>query len=109
MLKLVDESVAVVKMVSDVERLVVKRDRVLADQMHRAVLSVALNVAEGQASRGRKEAAMFQVALASARECAACVRIAGALGYVGDDVTAGVLDRLDYVAGALWKLVHRAA
>jgi len=107
MLRIVDDTVELVGEVATLRRRIQGRDRHLGDQLHRAVLSVALNVAEGAASRGQKEGALFQVALGSARECVACVRIARVLGYVADPEASALIRRLDRVAGALWKLVHR--
>ena len=80
-------------------------DRNLADQLRRAVTSVALNLAEsdGQAGGHRKQRRL--TALGSAREVNACLEIGCALAYVGD-VPAAVNGRLDHVIGGLVRLTR---
>jgi hypothetical protein len=54
------------------------RDGDLARQMRRAMASVALNIAEGQGSRGGNQRARFATALGSMRETKACIDVAEA-------------------------------
>jgi four helix bundle protein len=85
-----------------------RHDRDLGRQMRRAASSVALNVAEGQYSRGRNRAARYHTALGSARETMACLEVAVALGYL-DRADADVMDRLGRIVGTLVRLVRRHA
>jgi four helix bundle protein len=85
-----------------------RHDRDLGRQMRRAASSVALNVAEGQYSRGRNRAARYHNALGSARETMACLEVAVALGYL-DRADAEVMDRLGRIVGTLVRLVQRQA
>jgi four helix bundle protein len=75
-------------------------DRDLARQLRRAAASVALNISEGSGSRGGTRRERYHNALGSARETAACLDVAAALGYV-EGIDAGLLDRLDRVRATL--------
>ena len=66
-----------------------------------------INVAEGLPSRGRNRGAHLQRALGSARECVACLDVAGALGYASETLVADARARVDRCCAALWCLVHR--
>ena len=58
------------------------RSASLADQFERALVSIPLNVAEGDYSRGGNRLARFSSAAGSAREALACLETAEALGWV---------------------------
>jgi len=100
-------------MVSEVHRQVVPvvragGDREIADQLHRASRSVALNVAEGLGLLpGKRQRNHFQIALGSARETMACIDIAVATGLLEAESVAAVVDRVDHVCAMLWKLTRR--
>jgi four helix bundle protein len=81
-------------------------DRNLADQLRRAVTSVALNIAEsdGQAGGHRKQRRL--TALGSARESIACIEIAASLAYVGEMPTE-MRARFDHVIGTLVNVTRR--
>ena len=82
-----------------------RHDRNLADQLRRAATSVPLNIYEGLYSRGGNRSARLSTAMASAKECEACLDTAEALGYLGaDDIR---LDDLDHLVASLWLMVHR--
>ncbi len=85
-------------------------DREIADQLHRASRSVALDVAEGLGLLpGKRQRNHFQIALGSARETMACIDIAVATGLVSEKSVAPVADRVDHVCAMLWKLTRRSA
>jgi len=69
---------AVGRIVSQVER----RDGALANQMRRAIASVALNISEGSGSQGENRNARYFNALGSAREVGTALEVAVAFGYV---------------------------
>jgi four helix bundle protein len=53
----------------------------LADQLHRAAISVALNIAEGAGEFSKKDKArLYRIALRSATECAAIIDVSRLLG-----------------------------
>lgn len=77
----------------------------LEDQMRRAVISVVLNISEGNARRGAKERArFFAIARASASEVASCIDISEALGLIDDSETSFFNDRLLQIVKMLYKL-----
>ena len=76
-------------------------DRELADQLHRAVRSVVLNIAE----RGKRRGSHFSIALGSARETHACLELGAALGMLPESLALdALLDRSDHIQAMLWKL-----
>ena len=85
---------------------VARRDASLADQMRRAMASVALNISEANGSQGGNRNARFFDALGSAREVRTALNVAVAFGYVRE-IDAQLVDRLDHVCATLWRLVHR--
>ncbi len=53
----------------------------LADQLHRAAISVALNIAEGAGEFSKRDKArLYRIALRSATECAAIIDVSRLLG-----------------------------
>jgi len=86
-------------------------DREIADQLHRASRSVALNVAEALGLLpGKRQRNHFQIALGSARETMACIELAVATGLLDEREANArlVADRVDHVCAMLWKLTRRA-
>jgi four helix bundle protein len=82
-------------------------DRDLADQLRRALSSVALNLAEGNRSQGGHRIARFCTAAGSNAESRAALRVAVAWGYVqARDIEAGEA-RLDRIAAMLYGLGAR--
>ena len=79
-------------------------DSDLARQMRRASTSVALNIAEGSYARGRNRAALYQVALGSAKETRACLDVALALGYL-ETVDGTAMSNLSSICAVLYRLV----
>lgn len=59
-----------------------RKDSELANQLHRAVRSVVLNIAEGRSQRGRRKGNHFAIALGSGREVHACLELAAVLGFI---------------------------
>ena len=85
---------------------VARHDAALADQMRRAMASVALNIAEGSGSQGKNRNARYYNALGSAREVGSALEVARAFGYVGD-VDAGLVARLDRIRATLYCVLRR--
>ena len=64
---------------------------------------MVLNIAEGSFARKGNKAALFAVALGSAKETRACLDVAQALGYLGA-IDEGVTRGLDSVCAVLFRL-----
>lgn len=79
-----------------------RHDSRLADQLRRSAQSVALNMAEGMASRAGDRRKAYGVALREARECVAAIDVAQRWGYVGESDVA--LDRLDKIVATLMRI-----
>ena len=77
-------------------------DAGLASQLRRSAQSVALNLAEGMASRGGVRRNAYSVAAREAKECVAAIDVAVRWGYTSADPS--VLDRLDKIVATLMKL-----
>ena len=74
----------------------------LADQLDRAALSIALNVAEGAGEFARREKARFyRIARRSATECAAILDVAGELELVDQQRISAAKDLLRRIVGML--------
>jgi four helix bundle protein len=96
-----------IQLVSELRNLVpvIKRhDRDLADQIHRAATSTALNLAEGQRLSAGNQRKHYEIAHGSANEVRAALQVAEAWGYVGD--VAAVRQTLDRLLALLWRLNH---
>ena len=99
-----DVSVETISRLCGIVGVVRRYDRDLADQLRRALSSIALNIAEGDGSSGGNRFARFSTALGSTREARAALRVAVAWGYVtAGDVEAGDA-MLDRVAAMLHRL-----
>ena len=57
--------------------LLTKIENPFKDQLKRSSLSIALNLAEGQAKRGADRKRFYKIAYASARETMCCMQILG--------------------------------
>ena len=84
-----------------------KRDRSLFDQIHRAMNSVVLNIAEADGNDAGTARARFASACGSAKEVRAGLRLVVAYGYVpGSKVTEADI-ALDEVCAMSWRLSGR--
>ena len=81
-----------------------RRDPELAQQLHRAVRSVPLNVAEARPQRGKRAGNHFSIALGNNREVDACLDLAVALGYIARESIAQVYALSDETQAMLYVL-----
>ena len=81
-----------------------RTDTELASQLHRAVRSVPLNVAEGSAQRGKRRGNHFAIALGSNREVDACLDLAVALGILKREALESVYALSDETQAMLYVL-----
>ena len=84
-----------------------KRDRSLFDQVHRAMNSVVLNIAEADGNDPGTAKARFASACGSAKEVRAGLQLAVAYGYVASSTAAKVDTTLDEVCAMSWRLSGR--
>lgn len=83
-----------------------RHDRALADQLRRALSSMALNVGEAAYSDPGTERARLHNAAGSTNESRSALAVAIAWGYVAErDCVAG-LALLDRVVAMLFRLLH---
>ena len=83
-----------------------RRDRSLEDQLRRAIASVALNLAEGVASRDGNKKLRYQNALASLNESRTALDVAVAFGYL-PSVDPGLAKQMLDATYMLASLVRR--
>jgi four helix bundle protein len=84
-----------------------KRDRSLFDQIHRAMNSVVLNIAEADGNDPGTARARFGSACGSAKEVRAGMQLAVAYGYVSSSRVNEVDITLDEVCAMSWRLSGR--
>ena len=84
-----------------------KRDRSLFEQVHRAMNSVVLNIAEADGNDLGTSKARFASACGSAKEVRAGLQLAVAYGYVASSKAAEVDAALDEVCAMSWRLAGR--
>ena len=98
-------SVQLNRSVKPIVEVIKRQSAELADQLHRAAMSVTLNVAEGSRSSDGNKKRHFAIAQGSANEVRACVDLAETWGWIAD--TREVRGLLDRELALLWKLTHR--
>jgi len=84
-----------------------KRDRSLFDQIHRAMNSVVLNIAQADGNDAGTARARFASACGSAKEVRAGLQLALAYGYVANSRVNAVDIALDEVCAMSWRLSGR--
>ena len=84
-----------------------KRDRSLFDQIHRAMNSVVLNIAEADGNDAGTARARFASACGSAKEVRAGLQLAVAYGYIPSSRVNKVDIALDEVCAMSWRLSGR--
>jgi four helix bundle protein len=85
---------------------VARHDRSLADQLRRALSSVALNVAESAYSDPGTQRARLLTAAGSANEARSAIAVAVAWGYVAPGEVEDALGLLDRMVAMLWRMLH---
>jgi four helix bundle protein len=83
---------------------IARHDADAAKQCRRALMSIALNTAEGSMQRGGHHRMRMQTAMGSADEVRACLEMSAALGYIDDELE--LVDAFDKVARTLFKIMH---
>ena len=84
-----------------------KRDRSLYDQIHGAMNSVVLNIAEADGNDAGTARARFASACGSAKEVRAGLQLAVAYGYLPNARVKAVHIALDEVCAMSWRLSGR--
>lgn len=78
-------------------------DRYLADQLRRAVTSIALNLAEADGNRDGNRRLRLLTAHGSANEAKVALRVAVAWGYVAQEDVNDVFVTIDRVGAMTWS------
>lgn len=78
-------------------------DRHLADQLRRAVTSIALNLAEADGTRDGNRRVRLETAHGSANEAKVALRVAVAWGYLTEAEVSEVLGTIDRVGAMTWS------
>jgi four helix bundle protein len=102
-LRIYDVALDVLRLLGPVIDTIGRRDSDLARQLRRCGASMVLNIAEGSYARKGNKAALYSVALGSAKETRACLDVAEALGYLGS-IDEAAKRGLDSVCAALFRL-----
>ncbi len=84
-----------------------KRDRSLFDQIHRAMNSVVLNIAEADGNDPGTAKARFASACGSAKEVRAGLQLGIAYGYFPTATVKAIDTALDEVCAMSWRLSGR--
>ena len=103
MLRIYETSLSFISKLPPVLAVIERRDSDLGRQLRRAASSIALNIAEGSYARGRNRAALYQVALGSAKESKACLDVARALRYI-EGIDPQMLAELSSICAVLYRL-----
>jgi four helix bundle protein len=87
---------------SVIRETLLRRRAALADQLDRAAVSIALNIAEGAGEFARREKARFyRIARRSATECAAILDVARELHLAEEDSVRSGKEQLQAIVGSL--------
>ena len=84
---------------------IAEHDRDLAKQLRTATGSIALNLAEGNASSRGNRRARLESSYASLKETIMGLQVGLAFGYIASPDPA-LLDALDHIAASTWRLMH---
>ena len=108
-LRVTDDAIDLVALCRPLCDKLARKSPELAKQLRRSLISIPLNIAEGDGrwdgnGRQRLLSAMFE-----ARESHVSVEVALAAGFVEAEEAAAPLAVLDKIAATLWKLVGRRA
>jgi four helix bundle protein len=107
MLRIHDVAIELVREVMPLLREIERVDPDLARQGRRAVSSTPLNIAEGSDQCGRRRALHYRIALGSARETWAALKVAEAARYIAPP-SRELTNRFDQVIGTLHRCIYKA-
>ena len=105
-IQLLENVVHIIRLVRPILEAVAEQDRDLANQLRRALSSVALNIAEACGCTAGHRRLRFETARGSLYEAAAALRITSAWGYVSAESTNAPLQALDRLGARLYRITH---
>ncbi len=86
---------------------IARRDPDLARQMRRSSASVKLNFMEGFWARGGNRTVRLESAMNSVRETIGALQVAGAAGYLDNDIVDREADDVDRIVATIYKLAYK--
>ncbi len=104
--KVLSLSIELARIVREPVRLIRREDRDLANQLRRAVNSIALNLSEGRQRDGRDRLQHFRIAAGSADESRTALQLALAWEYAPSSALETARARLEDIISILWRLTH---
>jgi len=107
MLRIHQVAIEVVRDVMPMVKVIERSDPDLGRQIRKAVMSTPLNIAEGSDQAGKRRGMHYRIALGSARETWAALRVAEAAGYVAAP-SAELTRRFDTVIGTLHRCLFNS-
>ncbi len=79
----------------------------LTDQLNRAALSIATNLAEGNGRFTKPDRRnFFVIARGSVQECVPLIEVARRRGFVADSISAGLRDKLEEISRMISGLIN---
>ena len=106
MLRIHSVAIQCCKMVGVVANDVARRDGDLANQLRRAMASVALNISEGSGSQGKNRNARYFNARGSAMDVDTALKVAVAFGYVSA-LDLELVGSIRQIRATLYRVLHR--
>ena len=105
-LRIYEFVIETIRLFAPIVREIGKHDAGLADQLRRALASIALNLSEGAGSQRGNRRLRYENACGSSKESRSAYEVAGAFAYV--KVDAAMVDRLDRIAATTYRLSRPA-
>jgi len=105
--QLLEQIIAIIQRARPLIEAIGRQDRELESQLHRALNSIPLNVAEGCGAHAGNARLRFRTALGSLYESQAALQVAAAWGYADEPSSERIVLELEAFGGRLYGLSRR--